>query len=331
MSEQVAFGSTTGKAVIAAAVLGSGMTFLDGTVINVALRTIGEDFDASLAELQWITNGYLLSMSSLILLGGSLGDRYGRRRIFVIGTVWFALASLLCGIAPSATVLIVARILQGIGAAMLTPGSLAMIQGAFEPESRARAIGSWSGLGGIAGAVGPFLGGAMVQYASWRWIFFINLPLAVVTVVIAQRAVPETRDPHAPQHFDVVGATLATIALGGITYALIQWGDPFALWAAVIGVVTAAGFLLVEKRGEHADGAVGHVRRPHLQRGQRDDAARVRRARRRAVLPHPPAADRQRLRGVPRRDRQPAHHRLHALPGLAGRRARPAHRAAGSR
>ena len=144
VSEQVAFGSRTGKAIIAAAVLGSGMTFLDGTVINVALRTIGEDFDASLAELQWITNGYLLSMSSLILLGGSLGDRYGRRRIFVVGTVWFALASLLCGIAPSATVLIVARILQGIGAALLTPGSLAMIQGAFEPESRSRAIGSWS-------------------------------------------------------------------------------------------------------------------------------------------------------------------------------------------
>ena len=250
MSEQVAFGSRTGKAIIAAAVLGSGMTFLDGTVINVALRTIGEDFDASLAELQWITNGYLLSMSSLILLGGSLGDRYGRRRIFVIGTIWFALASLLCGIAPSATVLIVARILQGIGAALLTPGSLAMIQGAFEPESRSRAIGSWSGLGGIAGAIGPFLGGAMVQYGSWRWIFFINLPLAVVTVVVAQRAVPETRDPHAPERFDVVGAILATIALGGITYALIQWGDPFAPWAAVIGVAAAVGFLLVEKRSE---------------------------------------------------------------------------------
>ena len=155
MSEQVTFGSKTGRAIIAAAVLGSGMTFLDGTVINVALRTIGEDLDASLAQLQWITNGYLLSMSSLILLGGSLGDRYGRRRIFVVGTVWFALASLLCGIAPSATILIVARIFQGIGAAMLTPGSLAMIQGAFDPESRARAIGSWSGLGGIAGGDRP--------------------------------------------------------------------------------------------------------------------------------------------------------------------------------
>jgi EmrB/QacA subfamily drug resistance transporter len=190
-------------------------------------------------------------MSSLILLGGSLGDRYGRRRIFVVGTVWFALASLLCGIAPSATILIVARIFQGIGAAMLTPGSLAMIQGAFDPESRARAIGSWSGLGGIAGAIGPFVGGFLVQYASWRWIFLINLPLAIVTVVIAQRWVPETRDPDAAKHFDILGAILAVIALGGITYALIEWGQPLAGWAAVVGALTAAAFLAAEKRGDH--------------------------------------------------------------------------------
>jgi len=250
-SGQVAYGTVTGRAVVAAAVLGSGMTLLDGTVVNVALRTIGKDLDASLAELQWITNGYLLTMSALILLGGSLGDRYGRRRIFVVGTVWFAIASLLCGIAPNALVLILARILQGIGAAMLTPGSLAMIQGAFEPGSRARAIGAWSGLGSIAAAIGPFVGGALVQYASWRWIFLINLPVAALTVLIAQRWVPETRDPAAPERFDVTGATLAAVALGGITYALIEWGNPLAPWAAVVGAATAVGFLLVEARGDH--------------------------------------------------------------------------------
>jgi EmrB/QacA subfamily drug resistance transporter len=250
-SEQVTYGSPTGKAIIAAAVLGSGLTLLDGTVVNVALRTIGEDLDASLAELQWINNGYLLTMSALILLGGSLGDRYGRRRIFVVGTVWFALASLLCGIAPSATVMILARILQGIGAALLTPGSLAMIQGAFEPNSRARAIGAWSGLGALAAAVGPFVGGFLVDYVSWRWIFLINLPLAALTVVIAQRWVPETSDPDAPAEFDLVGAALAAVALGGITYGLIEWGGPLAPWAGLVGIVTAVGFLLVERRARH--------------------------------------------------------------------------------
>ena len=189
-------GTPSGRAVVVAATLGSGMTLLDGTVVNVALRTIGEDLDASLAELQWITNGYLLSLASLILLGGSLGDRYGRRRVFVIGTVWFAAASLLCGIAPTPLVLIVARILQGVGAALLTPGSLSMIQGVFHPDDRAKAIGAWSGLGSIAAAIGPFVGGALVEFASWRWIFLINLPIAAVTV--RRRAAVGAGDPRPP-------------------------------------------------------------------------------------------------------------------------------------
>ncbi len=248
---EVRLGTATGRAVVLAAVLGSGMTMLDGTVVNVALRTIGEDLHASLAELQWVSNGYLLSLASLILLGGSLGDRFGRRRVFVIGTIWFALASLLCGIAPTPEVLIGARILQGIGAALLTPGSLAMIQGAFVREDRAKAIGSWSGLGSIAAAIGPFVGGGLVQYASWRWIFLINLPIAALTVVIAQRSVPETRDPHAPEEFDVIGAVLVALALGGLTFALIEWGNPLAPWALVVMAVATVGYLVDERRSDH--------------------------------------------------------------------------------
>jgi EmrB/QacA subfamily drug resistance transporter len=241
-------GTPVGRAVIAAATLGSGMAMLDGTVVNVALRTIGADLGASLAELQWITNSYLLLLASLILLGGSFGDRFGRRRVFVIGVVWFAAASLLCGMAPSPEVLIAARALQGVGGALLTPGSLAMIQGAFAPDDRAPAIGAWSGLGSIAAAIGPFVGGGLVEYATWRWIFLLNLPLAAVTVLVALRAVPETRDPRASSRFDVAGAVLAALALGGTTYALIEWGGLGAWIAAIGGVLAGVGFVIVEAR-----------------------------------------------------------------------------------
>jgi len=244
----VRMGTGTGYAVIAAAALGSGIAFLDGTVVNVALRTIGEDLGASLAELQWITNGYLLSLASLILLGGSLGDRFGRRRVFVIGTVWFAVASLLCGVAPNPEFLIAARVLQGIGGALLTPGSLAMIQGAFSHDDRAPAIGAWTGLTSLAAAIGPFVGGGLVEFADWRWIFLINPPLAALTVVIALRWVPETRDEHASSHFDLLGAVLAATALGGATYALIEWGGISAWVAAVVGVLAGIAFLVVEDR-----------------------------------------------------------------------------------
>jgi EmrB/QacA subfamily drug resistance transporter len=244
-------GTTTGRAVVAAATLGSGMSLLDGTVVNVALRTIGEDLHADLAQLQWINNGYLLTLASLILLGGSLGDRYGRRRMFVVGTLMFAAASVLCGLAPSAEVLIVARLLQGVGGGLLTPGSLAMIQGVFAPEDRSPAIGAWSGLGSIAAAAGPLVGGVLIEYASWRWIFLINLPLALLTVWIAVRFVPETRDPRPPARFDYAGSALAMVALGATTYALIEWGDRMALPAVVVGLAAAVGFLWVEARSSH--------------------------------------------------------------------------------
>ena len=251
MTDFLAYRSTPGRAVIAAAVLGSGMTLLDGTVVNVALKTIGSDLDASLAELQWITNGYLLSLSSLILLGGSLGDRYGRKRIFLIGVVWFALASLLCGLAASPLMLILARILQGVGGALVTPGSLAMIQGAFGPKDRATAIGAWSGLGGVAAAIGPFVGGVLIDSASWRWIFLLNLPLALATVLIALRWVPETRDEETSGRFDIPGAIVAALALGGTTYALIEWGTTAALVAALLGVGAAVAFVVLERRTPH--------------------------------------------------------------------------------
>lgn len=246
--------SPAGRGVLTAAVLGSGLAMLDGTIVNVALRRIGKDLDASLSQLQWITNGYLLALASLILLGGSLGDRFGRRRIFVIGVVWFALASLLCGAAQNPEQLIGARVIQGVGAALLTPGSLAMIQATFRPEDRAKAIGSWSGLGGIAAALGPFIGGYLVQYANWRWAFLINLPLALITVLIAHRYVPETRDPDAARGFDVAGAALGTIALAGMTFALIE-SQTSALWlvvgTGVAGVASLGAFIAVEQRSDH--------------------------------------------------------------------------------
>lgn len=246
----IEYSSAVGRGVVLAAVLGSGMAMLDGTVVNVALKTIGKDLDASLAQLQWITNGYLLMLASLILLGGALGDRLGRRRVFVIGVVWFAAASVLCGVAPDSTTLIAARVLQGIGGALLTPGSLAIIEAVFVRADRGRAIGAWSGLGSIAAAIGPFVGGGLVEYASWRWIFLINAPIAAVTVVVALKYVPETKgESEGP--FDVPGAALAAIFLGGLTYWLIEWGTSLAPAALVIGIVAGVAFLVVEHRTEH--------------------------------------------------------------------------------
>jgi EmrB/QacA subfamily drug resistance transporter len=245
------FETAPGRWVLAVAVLGSGMVFLDGTVVNVALPDIGRDFDASTSALQWILNGYTLTLASLILLGGSLGDHYGRRRVFVLGIGLFTAASLLCAIAPSAELLVFARLLQGIGGALLTPGSLAMIESSFRPSDRARAIGAWSGLGGVAAALGPLLGGYLVDAVSWRAIFLINLPLGIFVAVMARRHVPETRDPTAGGRLDYRGAALAALGLAGTTYALIEAPNGtsgLVLGAGIGGVLALIAFLFTERR-----------------------------------------------------------------------------------
>ncbi|MCF2533383.1 MFS transporter [Yinghuangia soli] len=246
----VRYGSGVGRWILLATVLGSGIVMLDGTVVNVALPTIGRDLDASVAALQWIVNAYTLTLAGLILLGGALGDRYGRKKVFVIGVAWFAVASLLCGLAPNVEMLIAARALQGIGGALLTPGSLAIIQATFAADDRPKAVGAWSGLGGVATAIGPFLGGWLVDSVSWRWIFLINLPLAVVTIAVALRHVPETFDPKVSGRFDVGGAALAALSLAGVTWALIAAPDslPTAVGAGIVGVGAGMAFVALERR-----------------------------------------------------------------------------------
>ncbi|MFI9611344.1 MFS transporter [Streptomyces sp. NPDC052023] len=245
----VRLSSPQGKWILLTTVLGSSMALLDSTVVNVALPRIGADLNADLAVLQWTVNAYMLTLAGLILLGGSLGDTYGRRKIFVVGVVWFAMASLLCGLAPDAGVLIAARALQGIGGALLTPGSLALIQASFHADDRARAVGLWSGFGGIGAAVGPFVGGWLVDGPGWRWVFLLNVPLALVCVPVALRHVPESSAGRAHGRFDVLGAVLAALSLALVTYALIEAtdGSLTVVLTAVAGVAAGVAFVYVEK------------------------------------------------------------------------------------
>lgn len=252
----VRYGEPAGRWVLLATVLGSALAFVDGTVVNIALPTIGEDLGANAAGLQWTVNGYTLTLAAFILLGGSLGDIFGRRRIFLIGVMWFAGASLLCGLAPDVRTLIAARALQGVGGALLTPGALAILQASFVPLDRMRAIGAWSGLGGIAGAIGPFLGGWIVEVSSWRLVFLINLPLALVVVVVAVRHVPESADVDAPRQIDVAGAVLGAVGLGALTYGFTAWpergaGDPLVVGTLALGALMLLGFVLNERRSSH--------------------------------------------------------------------------------
>jgi EmrB/QacA subfamily drug resistance transporter len=249
-SPDLRYGTAAGRGTLAATVLGSGIVFLDGTVVNVALPTIGEDLGVSLSGLQWTVNAYLVTLSALLLLGGSLGDRYGRRRVFVLGLVVFTAASVLCGLAPTATTLVVARTLQGVGGALLVPGSLSIIAASFRPEDRGRAIGAWSGLSGVSTAIGPFLGGWLVDAASWRWIFLLNVPLAAVAVVVALRHVPET-SADTGGGLDVPGAVLVTVGLGALSYAAIEHQRPAAVPVGLVGLLALAAFVVVQARGSH--------------------------------------------------------------------------------
>lgn len=253
MAQTVTYGSRAGRWVLLATILASGIAQLDATVVNVALPRIGRNLHIGLTSLQWTVNAYALTLSGLLLLGGSLGDRFGRRRIFVLGVIWFTAASLGCALAPSGAFLIAMRAVQGVGGAMLTPGSLAILQAVFAPDDRAPAVGAWSGLTGVASALGPIVGGLLVAVAPWGWrlVFLINLPLAVA-VVFAARHIPETRDDSAEGRIDIVGAALAAVGLAAVIYGLTEgstfgWGAR-QLGAAAAGVVLLTIFAVVELR-----------------------------------------------------------------------------------
>ena len=243
-----------GTWVLVATILGSSMAFIDGTVVNVALPVLQTDLNATASAVQWVVEAYSLFLAALILVGGSLGDHFGRKRIFTIGILLFTVASVLCGLAPNVVFLIVMRAIQGIGGALLVPGSLAIISASFDSKRRGRAIGTWSGFTAITSVIGPVLGGALVQYASWRWVFFINIPLAAIVLIVLFARVPESRnEAEARQGLDWWGALLATLGLGGLVYGLIESNDlglsNLLVLATIIGgIVALLLFVLVEAR-----------------------------------------------------------------------------------
>jgi EmrB/QacA subfamily drug resistance transporter len=248
----------TGRWVLAATILGSSIAFIDSTVVNVALPTIQDELAATQADVQWVVQAYALFLAALILVGGSLGDRFGRRRVFAIGVAIFAVASAGCGLAPTVEVLIAARALQGIGGALLVPGSLAIISASFpDREQRGKAIGTWSAFTAITSAIGPVVGGWLVDNASWRWVFFINLPLSIVVLAIALTRVPESRDPEAAaglRGVDFLGAGLATVGLGALTFGLTEgpargWGSALVVASLAAGLAALVGFVVAESRG----------------------------------------------------------------------------------
>jgi EmrB/QacA subfamily drug resistance transporter len=245
-SSPAGFTSGCGPWVLAATILGSSMAFIDGTVVNVALPALQSALGATVSQVQWIVESYALTLAALLLLGGSLGDRFGRRKIFAAGVIIFGGASAWCGVAPNVSQLIAARALQGTGGALLVPGSLALIGASFPAEKRGRAIGTWSGFTAITAAVGPVLGGWLVQHASWRWVFFINLPIAVIVLVLTMVGVPESQNPDLRHGtLDWPGALLATVGLGGVVFALLE--PSHAMIAGTLGVLGLVTFFFVEE------------------------------------------------------------------------------------
>jgi EmrB/QacA subfamily drug resistance transporter len=255
-ADSLTYGTARGWWVLVATVLGSGIALLDSTVVNIALPSINRSFGGGVGTLQWVVTGYALTLAAFLLLGGSLGDRFGRKRIFSLGIAWFAVASALCGFAPSAGLLVGARVLQGVGGALLTPGSLAILQASFRADDRSRAIGAWSGLGGVATAAGPLIGGYLLAVASWRAVFFINVPVSVLVLFVTARHVPESSDPTSTGRVDFGGAALAVTFLAGVTYALIEgptrgWSSPLVVTGMVAAAVAGPAFLWLEHRIAH--------------------------------------------------------------------------------
>ena len=247
--------TATRRWTLVATILASSMTFIDGTVVNVALPALQADLHATITDVQWVIEAYALFLGALILVGGSLGDQFGRKRVFLSGVVFFTIASIACGIATSPGMLIVGRALQGIGAAFLVPGSLAIISATFDDAERGRAIGTWSGFSAITTAIGPVSGGWLVEHVSWRAVFFLNVPLAVIVLVLSLRFMDESRDPSRTSQIDWAGAALAVLGLGGMVFGLLEWpplgaGHPLVLGALAIGAASLVLLVIVERRAQ---------------------------------------------------------------------------------
>ena len=279
------------RLILLAAILGSGVVFLDGSVVNVALPAINEELDAGLAGQQWVVDAYLLTLSSFMLLGGSVGDLFGRRRVFEWSLAGFGVTSVLCAIAPTTELLVAARALQGIDGAFLVPSSLAIITSTFQDHERARAIGTWTAWTGVSFVIGPLLGGFLIDAASWRWVFAINVPFVIATIMILRATCPELRPETRPK-VDWIGAILCALGLAGPVYGLIEeptygFGHPMVFVPIVAGVILLVLFILWERRTPEPMLTIGAVQEPELQRHQRGHAHDLCRPGCHHILPRP--------------------------------------------